>query len=264
MSSGRQIQRLLPTFLRPLFDPLLGLIFDSKFINLDTEHFKKAVMENVGEYTFQEGELRSHSCLSSLLSSFLFLPLLRSSLPSLPVTLLLSHLISPLPSFPPSLPPICTSTVPLTLHISTPSFYFLIPFTPPNLTFPPLPHSHSHSYFHSRSHLAFDQTGRIINITVAPINNYDPPRLLNYLTAPHVCVWSAACASCAVPGLFDSITLMIKGKNSSFLWLQISIYMLLSYYLGVLFNCFIKLCSMIILHSFSTFFIDVLEQYVLF
>ena len=59
---------------------------------------------------------------------------------------------------------------------------------------------------------AFDQTGRIINITVAPINNYDPPRLLNYLTAPHVCVWSAACASCAVPGLFDSITLIIKGR----------------------------------------------------
>ena len=58
---------------------------------------------------------------------------------------------------------------------------------------------------------AFDQTGRIINITVAPINNYDPPRLLNYLTAPHVCVWSAACASCAVPGLFDSITLIVKG-----------------------------------------------------
>ncbi len=47
---------------------------------------------------------------------------------------------------------------------------------------------------------AFDKTGRIINITVAPNNNYDPPRLLNYLTAPHVCVWSAAAASCA---LFD-------------------------------------------------------------
>ena len=48
---------------------------------------------------------------------------------------------------------------------------------------------------------AFDKTGRIINITVAPNNNYDPPRLLNYLTAPHVCVWSAAAASCALPGI---------------------------------------------------------------
>ena len=51
---------------------------------------------------------------------------------------------------------------------------------------------------------AFDRTGRIINITVAPVNNYDPPRLLNYLTAPHVCVWSAAAASCAVPGAFGA------------------------------------------------------------
>ena len=48
---------------------------------------------------------------------------------------------------------------------------------------------------------AFDNTGRIINITAAPTNNYDPPRLLNYLTAPHVCVWSAAVASCAIPGM---------------------------------------------------------------
>ncbi|CAE7760397.1 SDP1L, partial [Symbiodinium microadriaticum] len=47
---------------------------------------------------------------------------------------------------------------------------------------------------------AFDRTGRIINITVAPTNLYDPPRLLNYLTAPHICVWSAAVASCAIPG----------------------------------------------------------------
>ena len=47
---------------------------------------------------------------------------------------------------------------------------------------------------------AFDRTGRIINITVAPLNQYDPPRLLNYLTAPHVCVWSAVAASCALPG----------------------------------------------------------------
>jgi predicted acylesterase/phospholipase RssA len=47
---------------------------------------------------------------------------------------------------------------------------------------------------------AFDRTGRIINITVAPMNRYDPPRLLNYLTAPHVCIWSAVIASCAIPG----------------------------------------------------------------
>lgn len=63
---------------------------------------------------------------------------------------------------------------------------------------------------------AFDRTGRIINITVAPLNNYDPPRLLNYLTAPHVCVWSAAVASCAIPGVFDSCFLIVKEPNGAY------------------------------------------------
>lgn len=63
---------------------------------------------------------------------------------------------------------------------------------------------------------AFDRTGRIINITVAPMNNYDPPRLLNYLTAPHVCVWSAAVASCAIPGVFDSCLLIVKEPNGNY------------------------------------------------
>jgi predicted acylesterase/phospholipase RssA len=63
---------------------------------------------------------------------------------------------------------------------------------------------------------AFDKTGRIINITVAPNNNYDPPRLLNYLTAPHVCVWSAAAASSAVPGIFDSVSLVVKEPDGQF------------------------------------------------
>lgn len=35
---------------------------------------------------------------------------------------------------------------------------------------------------------AFDRTGRILNIIVAPVNGNDPPRLLNYLTSPHVLV----------------------------------------------------------------------------
>ena len=32
---------------------------------------------------------------------------------------------------------------------------------------------------------AFERTGRIVNVIVAPRNATDPPRLLNYLTAPH-------------------------------------------------------------------------------
>jgi len=63
---------------------------------------------------------------------------------------------------------------------------------------------------------AFDRTGRIINITVAPLNTFDPPRLLNYLTAPHVCVWSAAVASCALPGVFDSSPLIVKEPNGNY------------------------------------------------
>lgn len=63
---------------------------------------------------------------------------------------------------------------------------------------------------------AFDRTGRIVNITVSPQNSYDPPRLLNYLTAPHVCVWSAAVASCAIPGVFDSVDLVVKEPNGDF------------------------------------------------
>lgn len=114
---ARRLNYLVPQGLRWITFPIFSSIFDKKLLNLDTEHFKKAMMQNVGLYTFQE---------------------------------------------------------------------------------------------------AFDRTGRIINITVAPLNRYDPPRLLNYLTAPHVCVWSAAAASCALPGIFDSVPLIVKEPNGQF------------------------------------------------
>jgi TAG lipase/steryl ester hydrolase/phospholipase A2/LPA acyltransferase len=57
---------------------------------------------------------------------------------------------------------------------------------------------------------AFDRTGRILNIVVTPNNASDPPRLLNYLTAPHVLVWSAAVASSSLPGVFEANRLVIK------------------------------------------------------
>jgi predicted acylesterase/phospholipase RssA len=63
---------------------------------------------------------------------------------------------------------------------------------------------------------AFDRTGRIINITVAPTNAFEPPRLLNYLTAPHICVWSATVASCAIPGVFDSVSLIVKEPDGEY------------------------------------------------
>ena len=62
---------------------------------------------------------------------------------------------------------------------------------------------------------AFDRTGRICNIIVSPKNQSDPPRLLNYLTAPHVLVWSAAVASASVPGIFEADCLMVKDADGT-------------------------------------------------
>lgn len=62
---------------------------------------------------------------------------------------------------------------------------------------------------------AFDRTGRILNITVCPQNRSDPPRLLNYLTAPHVLVWSAAVASSSLPGVFEANKLLVKDADGT-------------------------------------------------
>lgn len=61
-----------------------------------------------------------------------------------------------------------------------------------------------------------DRTGRIINIVVSPAKgsgNQDGPRLLNYLTAPNVLVWSAALASCAIPGVYAPVELLAKDEE---------------------------------------------------
>jgi TAG lipase/steryl ester hydrolase/phospholipase A2/LPA acyltransferase len=62
---------------------------------------------------------------------------------------------------------------------------------------------------------AFDRTGRILNIIVSPQNRSDPPRLLNYLTAPHVLVWSAAVASSSLPGVFEANRLLVKDADGT-------------------------------------------------
>lgn len=38
-------------------------------------------------------------------------------------------------------------------------------------------------------------------------------KLLNYLTAPNVVIWSAVLASCAIPGMFKQVELMKKDKD---------------------------------------------------
>lgn len=52
-----------------------------------------------------------------------------------------------------------------------------------------------------------------LNITVTDANKVDEARLLNYLTSPNVIVWSAVCASTAIPMFFESVELMIKTEN---------------------------------------------------
>ena len=44
--------------------------------------------------------------------------------------------------------------------------------------------------------------GRILNVAVCPADTNEPPRVLNYLTAPDVYVWSAVSCSSAFPLLF--------------------------------------------------------------
>ncbi|CAG9314328.1 unnamed protein product [Blepharisma stoltei] len=60
---------------------------------------------------------------------------------------------------------------------------------------------------------AYEATGIILNITVSESGSFDDFRLLNYLTAPHVLVWSAALASCAIPFVFQSVELKCKDHN---------------------------------------------------
>lgn len=48
---------------------------------------------------------------------------------------------------------------------------------------------------------AYTHTSRVLNLSVSAAGGNEPPRLLNYLTAPHVVVWSAVACSSAFPGL---------------------------------------------------------------
>ncbi|KAK4186301.1 putative lipase [Podospora australis] len=57
---------------------------------------------------------------------------------------------------------------------------------------------------------AYNRTRRICNICVSSASIYELPRLLNYVTAPNVMIWSAVAASCSVPLVFQAGTLLIK------------------------------------------------------
>lgn len=48
---------------------------------------------------------------------------------------------------------------------------------------------------------AYERTGRVLNISVIPHDPHSPPKLLNYVTAPHCVIATAIIASAAVPGV---------------------------------------------------------------
>ncbi|KAG2193822.1 hypothetical protein INT46_003697 [Mucor plumbeus] len=63
-------------------------------------------------------------------------------------------------------------------------------------------------YATQRNHMIADKI-------VSSSRTQEVPQLLNYLTAPNVLIWSAACCSTASVGLFGSCNLMAKDKNGN-------------------------------------------------
>jgi TAG lipase/lysophosphatidylethanolamine acyltransferase len=60
---------------------------------------------------------------------------------------------------------------------------------------------------------AFRLTGRVLNILVYSNTKNERPFIMNYLTTPNVVIWSAACASCSIPGLYDNVKILSKGED---------------------------------------------------
>jgi TAG lipase/steryl ester hydrolase/phospholipase A2/LPA acyltransferase len=61
---------------------------------------------------------------------------------------------------------------------------------------------------------SYNRTRRILNITVSSASLYELPRLLNFITAPNVMIWSAVCASCSVPFVFSAASLLAKDPRT--------------------------------------------------
>ncbi|PSR87397.1 acyl transferase/acyl hydrolase/lysophospholipase [Coniella lustricola] len=57
---------------------------------------------------------------------------------------------------------------------------------------------------------AYNRTRKICNISVSTESIYELPRLLNYITAPNVMIWSAVAASCSVPIIFNPAQLLVR------------------------------------------------------
>ena len=60
---------------------------------------------------------------------------------------------------------------------------------------------------------AYELTGRHLNISIAPAEKHQTSRLLNAIASPNVFIREAVLASCAVPGVFPSVTLAAKNTR---------------------------------------------------
>ena len=60
---------------------------------------------------------------------------------------------------------------------------------------------------------ALEETGRYINISVAPAAVNQRARVLNAIISPNACLREAVLASCAVPGVFPPVTLAAKNRS---------------------------------------------------
>ena len=70
---GRKLQQWTPKSLRFLVNPILSLLFDKKLVNIDREHFKSCIRENMGLVTFQEAFDRSGRIINITVSYNLYL-----------------------------------------------------------------------------------------------------------------------------------------------------------------------------------------------
>ena len=61
---------------------------------------------------------------------------------------------------------------------------------------------------------AYNRSRRILSICVSSASLYELPRLLNYITAPNVLIWSAVAASCSVPMIFSPATILAKDPKT--------------------------------------------------
>ncbi|KAA8648994.1 putative Patatin family phospholipase [Aspergillus tanneri] len=62
---------------------------------------------------------------------------------------------------------------------------------------------------------AYNRTRKVLNICVSSAGIYELPRLLNYITAPNVLIWSAVAVSCSVPLVFSPFMLKAKDPETS-------------------------------------------------